>query len=94
MPTLAAVLVYAAYSSLRFSQVFTIVRTNRIAQIAMISTFVATLLLPVAVAVGLGLVLSLLLQLNREALDLRVVERVHRPDGLVDERPVASSPGE
>jgi sulfate permease, SulP family len=88
MPTLAAVLVYAAYNSLRFSQMFTIVRTNRIAQTAMISTFVATLLLPVAVAVGIGLVLSLLLQLNREALDLRVVQRVHRADGLVDEQPV------
>ena len=36
MPTLAAVLVYAAYNSLRFGQMFTIVRTNRIAQTAMI----------------------------------------------------------
>jgi SulP family sulfate permease len=90
MPTLAAVLVYAAYRSLRFSQMFTIVRTNRIAQIAMGATFVATLLLPVAVAVAIGLVLSLLLQLNREALDLRVVQRVHRDDGLVDEHPVSA----
>ena len=88
MPTLAAVLVYAAYSSLRFNQMTTIVRTNRIAQVAMISTFIATLVLPVAAAVGVGVVLSLLLQLNREALDLAVVERLHRPDGAIEERPV------
>ena len=88
MPTLAAVLVYAAYSSLRFTQMSTIMRVNRIAQVAMISTFIATLLLPVAAAVGVGLVLSLMLQLNQEALDLAVVERVHRSDGAVEERPV------
>ena len=90
IPTLAAVLVYAAYSALRFTQMFTILRVNRIAQVAMISTFVATLVLPVAAAVGVGLVLSLLLQLNREALDLAVVERVHRPDGTIEERPVGT----
>ena len=39
----------------------------------------ATLLLPVAQAVGLGLVISLMMQLNQEALDLRIVELV--PDG-------------
>ena len=53
----------------------------------MISTFVATLLLPVAAAVGVGVALSLVLQLNREALDLSVVERVRLPDGRVEERP-------
>ncbi len=57
----------------------------------MISTFVATLVLPVAAAVGVGLVLSLLLQLNREALDLAVVERVHGPDGTIEERPVGKN---
>jgi SulP family sulfate permease len=88
MPTLAAVLVYAAYGSLRFGQMTTILRTNRVSQIAMIVTFVATLGLPVATAVLVGVALSLLLQLNREALDLSVVERVHRPDGTVDEAPV------
>jgi SulP family sulfate permease len=88
MPTLAAVLVYAAFSSLRFNQVSTILRVNRNAQIALITTFVATLVLPVAAAVGVGVALSLLLQLNREALDLEVVERIHHPDGHVEERPV------
>ena len=39
----------------------------------MVTTFLATLFLPIAAAVGIGVALSLLLQLNREALDLRVV---------------------
>jgi SulP family sulfate permease len=58
-----------------------------------VSTFVATLFLPVAAAVGLGVVISLLLQLNREALDLAVVELV--PDGagrLVERDPPKSLP--
>jgi sulfate permease, SulP family len=39
------------------------------------------------VAVAVGVALSLLLQLNREALDLTVVELVARPDGRFEERP-------
>ena len=52
----------------------------------MITTFIATLLLPVAAAVGIGVALSLILQLNREALDLRVVELLPTPDGQRRER--------
>jgi SulP family sulfate permease len=37
--------------------------------------------------VGIGVALSLLLQLNREALDLSVVELVRRPDGRFAEQP-------
>ena len=44
----------------------------------MVTTFLATLFLPIAAAVGIGVALSLLLQLNREALDLTVVELVPR----------------
>jgi SulP family sulfate permease len=63
-----------------------ILRTGRLSQVALISTLVATLLLPVAQAVGLGLVISLMMQLNQEALDLRIVELV--PDGTgFSERP-------
>ena len=37
-------------------------------------TLIATLVLPVAAAVGVGVGISLILQLNQEAVDLRVVE--------------------
>jgi SulP family sulfate permease len=46
---------------------------------------VATLLLPVAAAVGIGVALSLLLQLNQEAMDLTVVELVEE-DGQLAQR--------
>lgn len=87
MPTLAAVLIFAALGSLRVDALATIWRTGRLSQIALSATFVATLFLPVAVAVGVGVALSLLLQLNREAMDLTVVELIPRDDGRFEERP-------
>ncbi len=86
MPTLAAILICAAVGSLRSGQVLAIARTSRIAQIAVVATFVATLFLPVAAAVGAGVVFALLMQLNQEALDLRVVQLVPTDQGFV-ERP-------
>ncbi|WP_029137978.1 SulP family inorganic anion transporter [Nakamurella lactea] len=75
-PTLAALLIVAAIGSISPARVITIFRTGATSQVAMVSTFIATLLLPVATAVGFGVALSLLLQLNREALDLRIVRLV------------------
>ena len=89
MPTLGAILIFAAIGSLRPGEIATIWRTGLTSQIAVVTTFAATLFLPVAAAVGIGVALSLLLQLNTEAMDLTVVELVPR------ERPVrrAPSPG-
>ena len=78
--TLAAVLITAAIGSFRTGAMRAIMRTSRMSQIAAIATFTATLLLPVAAAVGLGVALSLFMQLNREALDLRVVTLRPGPD--------------
>jgi SulP family sulfate permease len=86
MATLAAVLIFAAIGSFRVDDVRAILRTGRMSQLAVIVTFVATLLLPVAAAVGIGLVFSLLMQLNQEAIDLRVVEVTPRDDGSLVER--------
>ncbi|MFC8732886.1 SulP family inorganic anion transporter [Luteimicrobium sp. NPDC057192] len=80
MPTLAAILIFAAASSLRPRQVRTLLYAGSTPAIALVVTFVATLLLPVAAAVGVGVVVSLLLQLNREAVDLRVVRLIPRVD--------------
>jgi SulP family sulfate permease len=87
MSTLAAVLIFAAIGSIRTGAVMLTLRTSTISRIAVIVTFVATLLLPVAAAVGVGVVLSLLLQLNREALDLRVASLSIAPDGRIVEAP-------
>jgi SulP family sulfate permease len=87
MPTLAAVLIYAAIGSVRVGGIETVFRTGTASQIAIVTTFLATLFLSIPQAVGIGVALSLLLQLNKEALDLSVVELVPRLDGRFDERP-------
>ncbi|HEU4842102.1 MAG TPA: SulP family inorganic anion transporter, partial [Ilumatobacteraceae bacterium] len=87
MPTLAALLIVAAIGSLRVDAIATIWRTGLQSQLALGATFVATLMLPVASAVGLGVVLSLLLQLNQGALDLKVVQLVPGADGRLEEHP-------
>lgn len=87
MPTLAAVLVYAAARSLRPGEFITILRTGPTSQIALVTTFCATLVLPVSAAVGIGVSLSLLLQLNQEAMDLKVVELTPVGDGRWTEHP-------
>ncbi|HEX9624937.1 MAG TPA: SulP family inorganic anion transporter [Streptosporangiaceae bacterium] len=87
MPTLGAILIFAAIGSLRPGEIASILRTGRISQVAVITTFAATLFLPVAAAVGIGVALSLMLQLNQGALDLTVVELVPLDDGRFEERP-------
>ncbi|MFC0453222.1 SulP family inorganic anion transporter [Rhodococcus jostii] len=87
MPTLAAVLIFAAVGSIRPSRVAAILRSGPSSKIALITTFVATLLLPVTAAVGIGVALSLLLQLNQEAVDLKVVRLVPGPRGTFLETP-------
>jgi SulP family sulfate permease len=86
VPALSAILIFAAIGSLRPGEVATILRTGRISQVVVITTFAATLFLPVAAAVGIGVALSLLLQLNQEAMDLTVVELVPRDDERFEER--------
>jgi SulP family sulfate permease len=86
MPTLSAVLVVAAAGSLRLAALRTILRTGPIAQIAVLTTFTATLFLSVPAAVGIGVALSLLLQLNQEAMDLTVVQLMPDADGRLVER--------
>jgi SulP family sulfate permease len=88
MPTLAAVLIFAAVMSLRFGDIGVVWKTSYTGKIGMVVTFLSTLALPVAAAVGVGLVCSLMLQLNKELMDLRVVRLVRNDDGLFVERPV------
>ena len=87
MATLAAVLIVAAVGSFRTNQIMAIMRTGRNSQVAVITTFLATLFLPVAAAVGVGIALALMMQINQEALDLRVVELVPDGDGRFVEQP-------
>jgi SulP family sulfate permease len=94
LPTLSAILIYAAVMSFRFGELGSVWRTGRISQIALAATLIATLVLPVPEAVGVGVALSLLLQLNQEALDLAVVELVPGEHGTLVEQtgPVRLAP--
>ncbi len=87
MPTLAAILIFAGVGSIRPGEIASILRTGRISQVVVITTFAATLFLPVAAAVGIGVALSLLLQLNQGAMDLTVVELIPLDGGRFEERP-------
>ena len=87
MATLAGLLIAAAIGALRTGEMWTIMRTGPISQVVLLTTFIATLVLPIPAAVGIGVALSLLLQLNKEAMDLRVVELVMAPDQRFEERP-------
>ncbi|MGA7758462.1 MAG: SulP family inorganic anion transporter [Ilumatobacteraceae bacterium] len=87
MSSLAAVLIYAASRSIRFAQIKVVWRSGINSQIAVCITFFSTLLLPIAAAVGLGVIVSLLLQLNQGIADLRVVELRRRDDGRFEELP-------
>lgn len=87
LPTLAAVLIYAAVGAVRPREIATIMRTSPTSRIAGTATFLATLFLPVQIAVGIGVVLSLLLQLRSEAMDLKVIQLVPQPDGTMRECP-------
>ena len=96
MPTLAAVLIHAGFGAIQPREVIGATRAGRIPLVAMVATFVAVLLLPVAQAVGVGVLASLVLQLNQEALDLKVVRLEHDRDGhLVETTPPSTTfPGD
>lgn len=84
LPTLAAILMVAAARSINPDRLVAIWSSGAISRTALVVTFVATLLLPVTAAVGVGVALSLLLQLNQEAIDLKVVRLRVDGDHLVE----------
>ena len=87
LPTLAAFLVYAAIKSFKPGEIWSVAHAGPNSLVALGVTLVATLLLPVAAAVGVGVGISLMLQLNQEAVDLRVVELYPLPGDQFGERP-------
>jgi SulP family sulfate permease len=87
MPTLGAVLIFAAVKSLRPGEIAVVWKTAHTGKIALLVTFGATLALPVAAAVGVGVFCSLLLQLNKELMELRVVQLEPTGDGRLLEHP-------
>jgi SulP family sulfate permease len=87
MPSLAALLIFAAANALRVQEGLSIWRTGWASRAAALVTFVATLFLPIQVAIGLGALLSALLHTYSSSADISLVELVELPDGRVEARP-------
>lgn len=81
MPTLAAILIVASVAAIKPDQVSAVWKSGAQSQIAMATTFIATLFLPISAAVGIGVALSMLLAVNREAQDVRLVELSETSEG-------------
>jgi SulP family sulfate permease len=86
MPSLAALLIIAGWRPIKPAEVRSIMSTGWPSALAASTTFVATLLLPIQAAVGIGVVLSALLYLNASATAVRLVELARRDDGAPIER--------
>ncbi|GAA1779276.1 hypothetical protein GCM10009795_026720 [Nocardioides hankookensis] len=93
MATLAAVLVYAGWGTIRPREIWAVARAGAIPAIAMTGTFLAVLVLPVAEAVGVGVVASLVMQLNQESLDIRLVRLRVDSEGRLVEQPLPEELG-
>lgn len=94
MPTLGALLMVASARTIKPSEVHSIWNAGWPARVAGGTTFVATLLLPIQAAVGIGVALSALLYVFAASADISVVELVKRPDGQLQERtPPKELPG-
>jgi SulP family sulfate permease len=86
MPTLAAVLIVASISTIKVRDVESVWRTGWPARIASGTTFATTLVLPIQIAVGIGVALSALLYVYASAADVSIVELISLPDGRIEER--------
>ena len=86
MPALGALLIFASVSTIKPGEALSIWNTGWPSRLASVTTFLATLFLPIQAAVGIGVVLSALLYLNESSTDVSVVELVERPDGRIEER--------
>ncbi len=86
MPTLGILLIVASVSTIKPGEALSIWDAGWPSSLAAVTTFVSTLLLPIQAAVGIGMVLSVLLQLYKASSDISIVEQVEHPDGQIEER--------
>jgi SulP family sulfate permease len=87
MPSLAALLIFAAANAIRFHEGLSIWHTGWASRVAILVTFGATLFLPIQVAIGIGALLSALLHTYSASGDISLVELIERDDGRVESRP-------
>lgn len=86
MPSLAAILILAGVRAIKPSDIELIWRVGWPPRLIAVSTFIATLFLPLQAAVGFGAVVSALFYVYRSSIDVLLVEEIERPDGRIEER--------
>jgi len=86
MPALGGLLIVAGVHSIHPADVRTVWRTGWPARLASVTTFLATLLTSIQIAVGLGMVLSALLYVIKSSSDISIVGLVRRADGRIEEQ--------
>jgi sulfate permease, SulP family len=86
MPALGMLLILASVSTIKPVEALSVWKTGWSSRLAVVTTFLSTLLLPIQAAVGFGVVLSALLYINESSTDISVVELVKRDDGQIEER--------
>lgn len=95
LAVLAALMILAGLSAIDVREARSIWRTGRTARWTILTTFVATLLLSIPMAVGIGVGLSILLYVASSAGDVSVRALVRREDGaLAETAPPARLPGD
>lgn len=87
MPALAGLLVLAGFRSINLTRILTVWQTSRISATIMGLTLIATLMLPVQIAVFLGVAVSFLMTVISASEQVRVIEIVIRDKGLPEEHP-------
>jgi sulfate permease, SulP family len=87
MPGLAALLIVAGFQGLRVESAIAVWNAGKVNAAVMVSTFGATLLLPLQDAVLTGAALSILVHIFREAKQVIVTQIVLVRGGLPEERP-------
>jgi SulP family sulfate permease len=86
MPALGALLIVASASTIKPMDVLSIWSTGWESWLASGTTFLATLFLPIQVAVGIGVVLSAVVHLYESASEVTLVAFVERTDGRIEPR--------
>ncbi len=86
MAALAAMLVVAGVQSFNRERIRTVWETSLFSRLVMASTFVATLIFPIQVAVFLGVLISILVYVFRSAERMRVTEILPLGDGRYEQR--------
>jgi SulP family sulfate permease len=85
MPALGVLLMIASFTTIRPSEALSIWHTGWSSRLAIVTTFLSTLFLPIQAAVGFGVVLSALLYLNESSTDVSIVQLTKQPDGFLKE---------